>query len=97
MPAKLYYTAPTDELFEELKKEALNIWTNLPDAHPSYVEEKVSRIQNIKNISDNFMYIVAMFDDSNQRKLASVLSEACREAVRVRLVDGGQPSQYIYF
>lgn len=86
----LYYTAPSDEIFEEVKNEAIDLWENL-DSHPSYIEEKTNRIRDIKNVGDNVMYIVAMFDFGNQAKLAGTLSVVARAAVRDRMRDGGQP------
>lgn len=88
--SQLYYTPPTDDHFEELKREALALWTDITeDSHPSYREEKIGRIENITNISDNFMYILAMFDQGNQRKIISKLSEDTKQAIRERMIDGG--------
>ena len=94
--AKLYYSAPTDEQFNELKEKAIIIW-NKYDNQFGYVDEKVNRIKDLKNIQDNFMYIVAMFDCNNQRLLAISLSDETRKAVRDRMIDGGSPLEYIEF
>lgn len=94
--AKLYYTAPSDELFEELKQKAIEIWSGMGD-EPSYSKEKVDRIRDIKNVQDNFMYMVAMFDQNNQAKLAGNLSAECRLAVRERMISGGNPEWSIAF
>lgn len=91
-----YYSAPSEEAFEELKKAAIKIW-NTYDDDPSYADEKISRIEDLKNIKDNFMYMVAMFDSSNQEKLARMLTEATRKEVRSRMVAGGNPSYMIPF
>ena len=91
--SQLYYTPPTDEQFEELKREAIKIWQTLGD-EPSYAEEKISRIKDIGNVSDNFMFIVAGFDMHNQRLLANNLSDETRLAVRERMIDGGQPESF---
>ena len=90
---KLYYVAPSDEQFEEVRKRAIELWSTMGD-EPSYSKEKISRIENIGNIEDNFMYMVAMFDIQNQRKLAGVLSEATKKSIRDRMVSGGQPDEY---
>ena len=94
--AKLYYTAPSDEMFNEMKEKAMELWSTMGD-EPSYAEEKIGRIKDISNIQDNFMYMAAMFDHENQVKLADLLSTETRLAVRERMVDGGQPSEYIPF
>jgi hypothetical protein len=93
---KLYYTAPNDEQFKELKEKAIEIWQTYDNTF-GYVDEKINRIKDIPNVNDNFMYIVAMFDIINQRKLADSLSEETRKQVRDRMIDGGTPIDYIVF
>ncbi len=94
--SKLYYTPPTEERFNELKKKAIEIW-NTYDNEFGYVDEKVNSIKDIKNIQDNFMYMVAMFDIVNQRNLADKLSDETRQAVRERMLSGGEPEHLIFF
>lgn len=94
--SELYYTPPTDQQFKELKEKAIEIWSVLGD-EPSYAEEKISRIKDIPNVSDNFMYIVAMFDINNQTILAHAVSYETRMAVRERLIDGGAEEMLIVF
>lgn len=86
--SKLYYTAPTNEQFNELKEKAIEIWNNYDNTY-GYVDEKVNKIKDLDNVGDNFMYMVAMFDFENQMKLSKILSAETREAVSVRLIDGG--------
>jgi len=81
---KLYYTPPDDEVFEEMKREAIKLWRTYDDTY-GYATEKVNRIKDIKNIEDNFMYIVAMFDPFNQQKLANKVSEKTKKEVQKRL------------
>ena len=92
----LYYQAPADELFHEVKKEAIKIWESYDNTH-GYSDDKVGRIKDIENVLDNFMYMVAMFDMPNQGKLASNLSEEARSAIRERMIAGGSPEEYIVF
>ena len=93
---KLYYQAPTDEVFEEVKEKAIEIWKTYDNTY-GYVDEKVDRIKDIKNIRDNMMFIVAMFDINNQGRLAEKLSEEARKEIRDRMIDGGNPSYLIPF
>jgi len=93
---KLYYTPPADKEFNELKEKAIEIWNTYSNEF-GYVDEKVGRIKDIKNIKDNFMYMVAMFDMNNQLKLAEKLSEETRKEVRERMIDGGNSPEYILF
>ena len=92
--SRLYYTAPTDEIFEDMKSGALKIWKQVAQ-DPRYLSEKTSRVEQIGNIGDNFMYILAMFDINNQRLLVNILREDTKDAVRERLIDGGNEPFYI--
>lgn len=67
-----YYEAPTQEIFDDIKKNAIKIWQ-------TYDDEKVGRIKDIKNVSDNAWYIVAMFDYSNQAKLINMVKKETKE------------------
>ena len=53
-----YYTAPPQEIFEDIKENARKIWQSYDDTY-GYASEKIARI-DIENISDNAWYIVAM-------------------------------------
>ncbi len=94
--SELYYTPPTDKQFEELKVKAIEIWKTYDNKY-GYVDEKVNRIKDIKNAGDNFMYMVAMFDSTNQSILSGKLSEKTRKAVADRIKDGGSTDNYNMF
>jgi len=97
--ADLYYKAPSTEIFEEVKAAAIEVWTeNYPEeTSPFYAKEKVDRIKDIGNVTDNLMYMVAMFDIHNQFKLAQKLSPEAREAIRERMYDGGNRREDVVF
>ena len=86
--SNLYYTAPKQEIFDEVKEKAIKLWNTYDNTY-GYVDEKVGGIKDLENISDNVMYIVAMFDLINQRKLFSSLTELARYAINDRIIDGG--------
>jgi len=96
---QLYYTAPEDKIFNEVREKAMALWPEIDTDHDKYgyATEKINRIKGITNVSDNFMYIVAMFDIDNQSRLAENLSPEARLAVRERMIEGGQPMEYIVF
>lgn len=96
MEAELYYTAPSDEIFEEVKEKSIEVWEDYDNTY-GYVDEKRERIKPIPNVKDNLMYMVAMFDSSNQYKLSRKLSAQARAEIRTRMLDGGTPVEYIYF
>ena len=88
--AEIYYTAPSEEAFNEMKRASIAVWETKGN-EGGYSDDKISRIKDIKNTQDNFMYMLAMFDTGNQSLVCQKLSDKTREAVRVRLVDGGNP------
>lgn len=92
----LYFEAPTDEIFDEVKDQAIKLWRSYDDTH-GYASTKVNAIKDLKNVKDNVMYIIAMFDMSNQRLLSNVLSDEAREAIHNRLVAGGSTPDYVVF
>jgi hypothetical protein len=87
---RLYYTPPDERMFNELKASAIQLWTAI-ERNEGDAEDKLTQIQGMQNIEDNFMYIVAMFDEGNREKLADMLSGKTRKAVSLRMIDGRQP------
>ena len=94
MDSKLYYTAPTDEEFAEMKKECIAQWETHDNSH-GYVDGKVARIKDIENTQDNFMYMFAMFDIRGQREVVNRLNAETKKAVRERMISGGNDEQII--
>lgn len=82
---ELYYAAPPNEQFNEMKKLAIDIWATYDDTY-GYATEKISRIKDLANVLDNFMYIFAMFDPINQRKLKANASKELLDEIAKRLV-----------
>jgi len=68
-----YYTPPSQEVFEEVKRAAISVWKNYDDTY-GYATEKINMIKDIKNIRDNTWYMVAMFDVFNQAKLFDLVN-----------------------
>lgn len=97
--SKFYYTPPEDKLFDELKEKAIELWREVDSDNDKYgyASEKINKIKDIKNISDNFMYMVAMFDHENQKLLAEKVSDETRNAVRARMIAGGNPVYLLTF
>ena len=88
MGTNLYYVAPPDTIFNEVKTQAIRIWESYDNTY-GYVDEKVSRIKHLTNIKDNFMYLVAMFDSKNQLKLSRNISTEANEEIKTRLIASG--------
>lgn len=94
--SQLYYTPPSQEMFDEVQKQSIAIWRTYDNTY-GYADEKVEKIKNIENVGDNFMYMIAMFDSANQTKLARSLSTEAKRAISDRLVDGGTPDYFNHF
>jgi hypothetical protein len=74
----------------------MSIWGSYDNTY-GYADEKVGRIKNLPNEGGNLMYMVSMFDNENQKRLSSMLSEESKEEIRKRLLDGGMPPMFINF
>lgn len=70
--SELFYTAPSDKIFNDVKASAIKIWKTYDDTY-GYATEKIKRIENIQNIRDNACYIIAMFDTWNKVSLGKTL------------------------
>ncbi len=66
------YTAPSQEVFDEIKEGAIAVWKRYDDTF-GYASEKINRVQSINNIEDNWGFIVSMFDIHNKQKLFEIL------------------------
>jgi hypothetical protein len=77
----------------------MDLWIErYPEAtSPFYAKEKVSEIEPLQNIGDNVMSIVARFDSFNMQHLAEKLSPEARQALRDRMIDGGNEEWTIPF
>ena len=88
----LYYTAPSQEAFDDMKSAAERVWSGYDDPYRS---EKMNRIAHVQNIGDNFMFLFAMFDMDNQRKVVAMLDVDTCDELRARMVDGGNTDEYL--
>ena len=80
MTQEQYYTAPQQDVFDEIKTAAIEIWSGYDDTY-GYATGKITRIRDIHNIQDNAWYIVAMFDSQNQGRLLNMVSEETRDMI----------------
>lgn len=84
---KKYYTPPPISIFKEVKRAAIEVWKTMD--HPEYIKEKVKHLENMQNIGDNFMTMIAMFSADNIIKLVPKLGPHARAEIRVRLLEVG--------
>lgn len=74
------HTTPSEEIFNEMKKAALEIWNTYNDDY-GYATEKKDRVNSITNIQDNVMVFYRMFDRANQMRMENKLSEKARDYI----------------
>ena len=91
----LYYTAPDDPIFKEMKAVCIKVWGRYKDSPGGYMDEKINRIKDIQNISDNFMFMFAMFDMENQAEVVSKLTQETKQALLERMIAGGNDNSYL--
>ena len=84
MDKQLYYVAPSDKIFEEVKKACIQVWTDFAETD-SYRKEKIERVEQIKNVKDNMMFMLCLFDIPNLGKVANLLNNEALKAIRDRL------------
>lgn len=92
--AGIYYEAPGQEEFDDMKSAATEVWNGMDNTY-GYVDEKLARIEGVQNVGDNFMYLFAMFDMDNQRKVVDLLAQKTQDELRLRMVDGGNSRAYL--
>jgi hypothetical protein len=79
MEQEEYYTAPSQEVFDDIKRAATEIWSGYEDP---YKTEKLNRVANVQNVKDNAWFIVAMFDQKNQASLLRMVQPETAELIR---------------
>lgn len=52
-----YYTPPSQEIFDDIKQASIKIWETYSDVG-GYSSGKINSIKDLKNISDNYGYII---------------------------------------
>lgn len=75
-----YNEAPSEEVFNEIKQAAIEIWQTYDDEF-GYATEKIERVNSITNFKDNWGTLVGMFDPINQGKLVAKLSPEAKAKV----------------
>lgn len=92
---ELFYKPPKDECFEELKSLCIRFWECFPEFHMwderqeelerEYVQSKISRIKNLENIGNNFIFMVQMIHPFSRIRIAQALSFETRNEISMRL------------
>lgn len=78
------HTTPSEEIFNDMKKAATEIWNTYDNTY-GYRTEKLDRINSIQNYADNVMVMYRMFDSSNQAKMRVLVSAETTEYINQNL------------
>jgi hypothetical protein len=74
------YNTPSDEIFNDIKEKAIDIWETYDDTY-GYASEKIDYINRLTNYRSNYGTIVGMFDHKNQLKLLLNVSSEARDMI----------------
>lgn len=101
---ELFYTPPKDEYFEELKSLCIRFWEVFPEdtfyddkrlkLEREYANEKIERIQNLKNESCNFVSMVQMIHQNYRYILSNLLSLETRNEISMRLYGWKEENEF---
>lgn len=72
---------PSQEIFNEMKSIATQIWETYDNRY-GYVTEKLGYINSIDNIQDNAMVFYRMFDNQNQETFRANASNEVLEYIK---------------
>jgi hypothetical protein len=79
------FETPSDEIFNDIKQAAIQIWNTYDDTY-GYRTEKLDRVNSIPNYKDNWWTFVGMFDFPNQTKLLNLVSPESSKLIRGALL-----------
>jgi len=82
---KYFDIVPANKVFNEVVEKSIEIWRGYDDTH-GYATERINAIKSLKNVRDNVMHIIEMFDWSNQQKLVDKLTPTTKDEIRKRLI-----------
>lgn len=84
--ADIYYTPPSNKVFEEVRLAALRfVQARFPYRDSVFWrDEKTAKILRMENVQDNFMYFFAMWDNANQGAFIKTLSPEAQDAYNER-------------
>ena len=85
MTIEEYYTAPSEEIFDDFKQAAIAVWNTYDDTY-GYASGKIAHIKELTNVKDNYAHIVAMFDASNKIKMFMQMQRPDSSALMMRLL-----------
>ena len=92
---ELFYKPPKDECFEELRTICIRFWRSFDEVE--YVEEKINRINNLKNEGCNFVMMVQMIHPVSREVISKALSLDTRNEISMRLYGWEKENEFDFF
>ncbi len=92
---ELFYKPPKDECFEELREICIRFWRSFDEVE--YVEEKINRINNLKNEGCNFVMMVQMIHPVSREVISKALSLDTRNEISMRLYGWETENEFDFF
>jgi len=92
---KLYYTPPSNKVFEDLRTQSISLLETISDGY--YKKEKLGIVKEATNTEGVFMLLVSMFDLRNQKVLSSMVTDETSLEIRDRMIDGQTNKMFINF
>ena len=82
----LFLNEPTDEVFDEIKLEAIKMWKTCKNtSNKKAMGDLIDEIKTMKNIDDNALYLVNLFGINDRKNLLLNLSKEASNFVLHRL------------
>ena len=75
------YSTPSEEVFNNIKEKCINTWNDMTGANPAYIKAKLDRINNIRNVEADVMFMLAMFHPLLRNHVIQQLSEKSKEYI----------------
>jgi hypothetical protein len=89
---ELFYKPPKDKYFEELKLSCIRFWRSFDEV--DYVDEKIGRINDLKNEGSNFISMIQMIHPTSRKLISNILSLDTRNQISMRLYGWEETNEF---
>lgn len=84
-----YDEAPPEDVFNEIKEKCIEYWKENFNDENGYVTAKINRINKIKNVDNDFLFMVNMFDTQNEKFCIQGMNPKARAWIRATKISLG--------
>jgi len=75
------YLPPRQKVFEEIKKACVDMWKTYDNSY-GYVDEKIERVEQIRNEGADVMFLLNMFHHTMKEYIISTLSPEAKDYIK---------------